>query len=87
MSKMATRKVGPHYPADARRQGIQGSVILKALIGLDGKILGLNVVGGPAELIPATVESVRRWEYKPTLLNGRPCYVETQIKVDYTLSQ
>lgn len=86
MSKMATRKVGPHYPADARRQGIQGSVILTALVGLDGKILGLNVIGA-AELIPATVESVRRWEYKPTLLSGRPCYVVTQIKVDYTLSQ
>jgi hypothetical protein len=55
------------------------------LIGLDGKILYAHANSGPAELIPASVEAVRQWEYKPTLLNGKPCYVQTLIDVNYTL--
>ena len=80
------RKVAPHYPSAARDLGIQGTVKLSALIGLDGKILYLHADAGPAELIPASVEAVRTWEYQPTLLNGKPCYVVTEIDVNYTLS-
>ncbi len=86
-SKNITRKVVPHYPPGARDLGIQGTVEMTALIGLDGKILYLRQENGPAELIPASLEAVRQWEYKPTMLNGRPCYVLTRIDVNYTLSQ
>jgi len=41
---------------------------------------------GPAELISASLEAVRQWEYKPATLNGKPCYVETRIDVNFTLS-
>jgi Gram-negative bacterial TonB protein C-terminal len=60
--------------------------LLTALIGLDGKLLGLKVISGPAELVSSAVAAVRKWEYEPTLLNGKPCFVLTQIKVDYTLN-
>jgi hypothetical protein len=60
---------------------------MTALIGLDGKVLYLHPEGGPTELIPASLEAVRHWEYRPTLLNGKPCYVITRIDVNYTLSQ
>ena len=81
------QKIAPAYPPAARGQGIQGTVQMNALIGLDGKILRLQVVAGPPELIPASLQAVRQWEYKPTLLNGKPCYVITRIDVNYTLSQ
>lgn len=81
-----TRKVAPAYPPSARDLGIQGTVQLTALIGLDGKILYLRADTGPTELVPASIEAVRQWEYRPTLLNGRPCYVETRIDVNYALT-
>jgi hypothetical protein len=80
------RKVRPAYPPNARDLGIQGTVQMTALLGLDGKVLHLHADAGPAELIAASIEAVRQWEYKPTLLNGKPCYVITRIDVNYTLS-
>jgi len=80
------RKVDPVYPRSARDRGIRGTVQLTALIGLDGKILYLHPDGGPAELIPDSLEAVRQWEYRPTRLNGKPCYVVTRIDLNYQLS-
>jgi hypothetical protein len=86
-AKNLIRKVVPHYPPSARDLGIQGTVEMTALIGLDGRILYLGQENGPAELIPASLEAVRQWEYKPTMLNGKPFYVLTRIDVNYALSQ
>jgi hypothetical protein len=81
------RKVLPLYPPVARDRGIEGTVHLTALIGLDGKIMYLRADAGPAELIPAAVEAVRQWEYQTTTLNGKPCYIRTRIDVNYVLSR
>jgi hypothetical protein len=80
------RQVPPVYPREARANHIQGVVQLMALIGLDGKVLYLRPDGGPPELIPASLEAVRQWEYKPTRLNDKPCYVVTRIDVNFTLT-
>jgi protein TonB len=60
-------------------------VQLTALIGLDGSILNLEAISGPTELIPSAMEAVRQWMYKPTLLNGKPCYVITRADVNFVL--
>lgn len=41
---------------------------------------------GPPELVDASMDAVRQWEYQPTLLNGKPCYVITLIDVNYMLT-
>ena len=84
-AKQMIRKISPTYPPDARARGIQGTVRMTALIGPDGKILFLRPESGPTELIPGSMEAVRQWRYKPTLLNGRPCYILTLIDVNYVL--
>ncbi|MGD0361071.1 MAG: energy transducer TonB [Bryobacteraceae bacterium] len=38
-------------------------------------------------LVPAAMEAVKQWVYQPTLLNGEPVEVVTQIDVNFTLSQ
>ena len=80
------QKVTPPYPPAARDLGVQGTVKLMALIGLDGRIVHLHAEGGPPQLIPGSLEAVRQWVYQPTLMNGKPCYVITQIDLNYTLS-
>ena len=45
------------------------------------------VVSGHPLLVPAATEAVKQWVYKPTLLNGEPVEVVTQIDVNFTLSQ
>jgi hypothetical protein len=79
------RKVPPAYPASAKQQGIQGVVILHAIITSEGKIASLEPIIGPPALIPPSMDAVKRWEYKPYLLHGVPTEVETEINVVFSL--
>lgn len=78
-------QVKPQYPAPARLAGVEGRVILQALIGKDGEIENLRVVSGHPLLAPAAVGAVKQWRYEPYLLNGEPVEVETQIVVNFSL--
>jgi TonB family protein len=81
-------KVQPLYPVTAKTAGIQGTVILHAVIGLDGRPLSLRVMNKDVDpdLARASVEAVNQWRYQPTLLNGEPIEVDTTIKVNFTLA-
>jgi TonB family protein len=80
-------KVQPVYPSAAKAAGSQGTVILHAIIGMDGTPLSLQVVNDQIdpELARAAIESVSKWRYSPTLLNGNPIEVDTTIQVNFTL--
>lgn len=84
---MLLQKVEPRYPAIAVSAHIQGLVILNAIISRTGEIENLSVVSGHPMLIPAAIEAVKQWRYRPYLLNGEPTEVETTINVTFTLSQ
>jgi len=77
----------PQYPPLARQARIQGVVRFNAVIGKDGAIQNLTLVSGHPLLVPSATEAVRQWRYQPTLLNGEPVEVVTQIDVNFTLSQ
>ncbi len=77
----------PAYPPLAKQARIQGVVRLNAIIGKDGTIQNLTVASGHPLLVPSAMEAVKQWVYKPTLLNGEPVEVVTQIDVNFTLSQ
>jgi len=77
----------PAYPPLARQARIQGVVRFNAVIGRDGTIQNLTLVSGHPLLVPSATEAVRQWRYQPTLLNGEPVEVVTQIDVNFTLSQ
>jgi TonB family protein len=79
--------IAPIYPEEAKRNHISGSVVLKARIGTDGRVHSLRVVSTPdADLAVASLEAVRRWVYKPYLLNGEPVEVDTQITTNFFFS-
>ena len=71
----------PAYPALARQAQVQGSVLLHAIISKDGHVEQLSVITGHPLLIEAALEAVRKWRYRPTLLNGEPVEVDTTITV------
>ena len=77
----------PNYPALAKSARIQGVVKLHALISKEGTIENLTVISGHPLLVPAALEAVKQWVYQPTLLNEQPVGVETEIDVNFTLSQ
>jgi protein TonB len=77
----------PVYPPEAKAARIQGVVKLNATIAKDGTIQHLEVISGHPLLAQSALEAVKQWVYQPTLLNGQPVEVITDIDVNYTLSQ
>ena len=76
----------PAYPMAARQGRIHGTVKLMAVIGTDGKIKNLTAVSGHALLVQAALEAVRHWIYRPTVLDGVPVEVNTDIEVRFSLT-
>jgi protein TonB len=83
-SKLMNR-TPPVYPPLALQARISGIVHLQAIIGKDGRVLDLKVNSGHPLLVPAALEAVKQWVYQPTLLNGNPVEVATQVDVLFTL--
>jgi protein TonB len=77
----------PEYPQLAKMARIQGVVRLEAVIDKDGTIKDLKMVSGHPLLVKSAIEAVSRWRYQPTLLNGEPVEVVTEIDVNFTLSE
>ena len=82
---LAISRPQPVYPDDAKKAGVQGIVVLHAIISKAGTVEQLQVVSGPEMLRASALDAVRQWTYKPYLLNGQPTEVETTINVNYTL--
>jgi TonB family protein len=79
----------PVYPEKAQQSGIEGTVLLEAVItkqGTVGTIRALNTLTHP-ELVTAAMEAVKQWLYQPTLLNGEPIEVVTTVAVNFRLAQ
>jgi len=81
----ACHRVAPVYPPEAKRRGVQGTVILQAVIGKDGRVHDLKPVSGPDLLVQSAIGAVQQWLYRPYALNGEPVEVETQIQVNFQL--
>jgi periplasmic protein TonB len=81
------RSVQPVYPPLAKSARVQGSVEFTATISKEGNIENLTLVRGHPLLVKAAQDAVLQWKYRPTLLNGQPVEVVTDITVNFTLSQ
>ena len=80
-------RVQPLYPPLARQTRISGTVRLHAIIGKDGTVQQLTVESGHPLLVQSALDAVRQWRYQPTLLNGEPVDVDTEIDVIFSLAQ
>lgn len=81
------RKVTPMYPPDARQEGVEGTVLLRAIISKVGTLLSIVPVNSTVDprLVSAAVGAVSQWQYQPTLLNNEPVEVITTIAVSFRL--
>lgn len=83
--RLVLRKVSPVYPDQALRSGMQGTVVLQALISREGMVEDLKLMGGSLILGEAAVQAVRQWHYQPYVINGRPVETQTQVTVEFKL--
>jgi protein TonB len=78
-------KVVPTYPQLARQARIQGEVVLDVDISKEGTVESLRTVRGHPLLIPAAIDAVKNWRYKPYIVDGQAVPVQTQVTVNFTL--
>ena len=84
-SKKLLSMARPQYPPLARQARIQGTVRFSAVIDREGRVSNLTLVSGHPLLVPAAEEAVKQWTYEPTVRNGEPAEVVTQIDVNFSL--
>lgn len=79
-------RVEPLYPHVARVAGIEGRVVLRAVIGPDGTVERIEPVSATNPILAGAAEqAVLRWRYEPALWRGTPVRVWVTVRVDFTL--
>ena len=80
-------QVKPRYPEAARRQGIEGTVLLKMHITEQGRVEEVQVErsAGHQELDQAAMEAVRRWRFEPARRTGEAVAVWVIIPVEFKI--
>jgi TonB family protein len=56
----------PEYPVVARRAGLSGTVKVQVVIGADGQIKEVKVIGGHPLFVDATLEALKKWRFAPS---------------------
>jgi len=81
-------KVAPQYPEDAKKERVQGVVVLDAVIAEDGTIRETRVVQGEdARLIEAARTAVGQWRYEPVQdEDGKPLELIFTVTIRFALS-
>jgi TonB family protein len=78
-------RVEPEYPEEARRQRIQGPVVLDLRIAKDGAVQDVRLVSGQAVLADAATSAVKQWRFKPQYVDGHEVEMQTRITLRFTL--
>ena len=80
------REVRPIYTDEARRQRIQGDVILEIVVRSDGSVGSIRVrrsLGGGLD--QRAIEAVRQWRFNPARRHGTPVDVAVEVAVEFKL--
>jgi TonB family protein len=80
------REVKPDYTEDARRQGIEGDVVLEIVVRSDGSVGDVRMVKGlGAGLDRRAIDAVRQWRFSPARRFGTPVDVMVEVAVEFKL--
>lgn len=74
------------YPDQARRRGIEGLVIVGALIGANGCIESITIIESDHIVLnQSSLDAVLSTEFTPAMENGKPIRVWVQLPIRYIL--
>jgi len=76
------------YPQEAKARGIQGSVVVRALVGKDGGVREVSedsTQSASPLLVQAAMAAVRQWKFEPARAKGAPVEIWISVPVHYKL--
>jgi len=80
-------KVMPIYPRMALEHRLSGTVLVRVIVGTDGRARQVQVISGHPLLAAGVPDAVRQWLYKPTSVMGETVEVETSLRVVFSFNQ
>ncbi len=83
MERLLIHRVAPAYPAEARKQKLQGIIALDIVVGRDGSVMSMQPLNGPDVLARAAMDALRWWKFEPYRVNGEPEAVQTRVAVEF----
>ena len=85
---VAISKVQPRYTEPARRAGLQGVVVVEAVVDEQGRVTDARILRGlPMGLDRAAIEAIQQWKFRPALLENRPVKVYFILTANFTLQR
>src|SRR5262249_11938197 len=81
----AVTKVAPSYPDAARQAKIQGTVVVQALVGEDGRVKDIRIVTSIPDLDQGATECVRKWVFNRARTKGKPVGVWVAVPIRFSL--
>jgi protein TonB len=84
-----TRYVAPQFPDVARARGIDGWVDLQFVVGSDGAVSDVAVVGAqPVGIFEqAALDAVHRWRYQPVMHDGHAVSQHARVRLRFTVQR
>lgn len=79
----ATKTVNGTYSDEATRKGVEGTVVLCAVVNANGRVTDVSAMTGPPELIQLSIDAAKQWQFE------RPLKVPaaTMIEMSYRLTK
>jgi TonB family protein len=81
---VAMTKVDPAYPSDLMRDGVEGTVVLYAVIRKDGSVADVRVLRGLQGRLDENARvALLRWKFRPGTKNGQAVDLEAVVQIPY----
>ena len=82
----AITKVTPEYPDLARQSSMEGTVLIQALVGKDGRVKDTRIVKSNPVFDQAAEKAVKQYVFKPALSNNKPVAVWVAVPIRFVLN-
>jgi TonB family protein len=79
------QRIEPEYPETARKQNVQGAVVLNLQIGADGSVEDVHAQSGPPLLTQAAIDAVKQWKFQPHMVDGHAVRTRTTTTLTFIL--
>lgn len=82
----AIKSPEPQYSNEAREKKIQGTVVLRMVVGPDGRARDVHVERSLGYgLDQQAIKAIKKWKFKSATMDGNPVAVEITVQVDFRL--
>ena len=83
---VAISRPSPAYPAAAREQGVEGTVIVRFIVGANGLVKRVKIIKGHPLLNAAVLAAVRDWRFRPGTYAGQPVSMWRSVRFPFRLT-